>query len=102
MITRYLPYAALAILLVATSNASATDANYTCSGGTRLTAVFSTHESLGQVVLTIDGSSDGLVLQQAQSADGGRYADKDIEFWIKGNSATLTRFDDSETCHTVP
>jgi len=93
---------ALAMFFVAVSSASATEASYTCSGGTQLSAVFSkTDEPLGQVALTIDGSPDEIVLQQAQSADGGRYADTEIEFWIKGDSATFTRLGNSETCHTV-
>ena len=43
-----------------------------------------------------------LTLPQVVSADGGRYAAGDIEFWIKGNSATLTRSGKSETCEVKP
>jgi hypothetical protein len=34
------------------------------------------------------------------SADGGRHADDTVEFWIKRNSATLTRDGKSESCQT--
>lgn len=39
-----------------------------------------------------------VALPQAISADGGRYAGDKIEFWIKGNTATLGRGGASETC----
>jgi membrane-bound inhibitor of C-type lysozyme len=39
-------------------------------------------------------------LPQVISADGGRYADNGVEFWIKGKNATLTRGGGSETCST--
>jgi membrane-bound inhibitor of C-type lysozyme len=32
------------------------------------------------------------------SADGGRYANGKVEFWIRGKGATLTRNGGSETC----
>jgi membrane-bound inhibitor of C-type lysozyme len=102
MTIRHVPLAALAMLFIAASSASAKEANYACSGGTQLSAVFSRSTGpLGQVVLTIDESPDGIVLQQVQSADGGRYANNDMEFWIKGNSATFSRLGNSETCHIV-
>ena len=56
--------------------------------------------SPGQVVLKIAGSPGEIILPQAMSADGGRYTEKDVEFWIKGNNATFTRGGKSETCHT--
>ncbi|MFD0465857.1 MliC family protein [Microvirga aerilata] len=37
-------------------------------------------------------------LPQAISADGGRYRQRNVEFWIKGNEATLTRAGKSTTC----
>ncbi|WP_114188474.1 MliC family protein [Microvirga aerophila] len=39
-------------------------------------------------------------LPQAISADGGRYTQGDVEFWIKGDGATLTRAGKSTTCRT--
>jgi membrane-bound inhibitor of C-type lysozyme len=90
-----------AAAMVMAGGASATEARYSCSGGTVLNAIFSPPEEVpGTVTLTLDGASGELVLPQVVSADGGRYAEKDIEFWIKGNDATLTRNGKSETCHT--
>ena len=98
---RKIAYAVLATLIAATGSASATEASYTCSGGGRLTAIFSPpSESLGQVTLRIAGSPGKIVLPQVMSADGGRYANQNMEFWIKGNNATFTRQGQSETCHT--
>jgi membrane-bound inhibitor of C-type lysozyme len=53
----------------------------------------------GTVALTFE-TGETITLPQAMSADGGRYADKGVEFWIKGKNATLTRDGDSETCST--
>jgi len=52
------------------------------------------------VALTFDGSGSRIILPQARSADGGRYAGDGIEFWIKGKTATLTRSGASENCTT--
>ena len=46
------------------------------------------------------GTGRELKLPQVLSADGGRYADADIEFWIKGQTATLTMKGVKETCST--
>ena len=46
---------------------------------------------MGSVKLVYTGSSTETTLPQALSADGGRYTPGDVEFWIKGNGATLTR-----------
>jgi membrane-bound inhibitor of C-type lysozyme len=84
-----------------TTAAHATKATYTCSGGTRLTATFSEPAILpGNVVISIAGSPRAIKLQQVISADGGRYADGDMEFWIKGKGATLNRKGVSQTCKT--
>jgi membrane-bound inhibitor of C-type lysozyme len=40
------------------------------------------------------------MLPQALSADGGRYADGDMEFWIKGKTARLTRAGVATDCAT--
>jgi membrane-bound inhibitor of C-type lysozyme len=90
---------ASAILALATP-ALATEAHYTCSDGSKLTANFSPPgRAKGSVALTF-GAGRKLKLPQVLSADGGRYADADIEFWIKGQSATLTMKGVKETCST--
>jgi membrane-bound inhibitor of C-type lysozyme len=74
-------------------------ARYTCSGGTKLTAVFSgAPPAPGSVKLSIAGTRGAITLPQVMSADGGRYAEGGTEFWIKGNAATLQRMGKSETC----
>jgi membrane-bound inhibitor of C-type lysozyme len=93
---------AVTIALAATSGAAyAKQAHYDCSGGMGLTAQFSPpNAATSHVVLTFDGSGRRTTLPQVLSADGGRYANDKIEFWIKGNSASLTRGGNSETCTT--
>lgn len=91
---------AIALALLA-SPALATEANYSCADGTELKAVFSPPDaSPGSAVLTFAGSATEITLPQALSADGGRYTDADMEFWIKGNEATLTRAGKATTCKT--
>jgi membrane-bound inhibitor of C-type lysozyme len=87
-------------ILAFVGQACATEARYTCSGGAKLTALFSAPGAgMGTVALTFE-TGKTIALPQVMSADGGRYADKDVEFWIKGKNATLTRNGDSETCST--
>ena len=90
--------AALIPLAMSASAAHATNAIYQCRDGTRLTADFSPPSlKAGRVELAIRG--DGKVtLPQQMSADGGRYANARMEFWIKGNEATLTRVGRSVSC----
>ena len=79
--------------------ALANDVRYSCDGGTQLTAAFSPPgASAGNVVLVFAGASDKLTLPQVKSADGGRYANADVEFWIRGRDATLMRGGRSEKC----
>jgi membrane-bound inhibitor of C-type lysozyme len=52
------------------------------------------------VALSFDGSGSKIILPQARSADGGRYAGNGFEFWIKGKAATLTRGGAIENCTT--
>jgi membrane-bound inhibitor of C-type lysozyme len=74
---------------------------YTCADGTKLQARFSSPTtSMGSVKLVYAGSSTETMLPQAISAEGGRYAQNDVEFWIKGNGATLTRAGTSTICRT--
>lgn len=92
---------AFVLLCGAATPALAVKATYTCSAGTRLAADFSgPGTSPGRVVLTIAGTSGTVALPQVISADGGRYANETIEFWIKGKGATLTRGGKSETCQS--
>lgn len=73
--------------------------HYTCADGTRLQATFSPPStSMGSVRLVYVGSSTETTLPQAVSADGGRYTHGDVEFWIKGNGATLTRAGKATIC----
>jgi membrane-bound inhibitor of C-type lysozyme len=75
--------------------------HYTCADGTKLQAIFSPPStSMGSVKLVYAGSSTETTLPQALSADGGRYMQGDVEFWIKGEGATLTRAGKSTTCRT--
>jgi membrane-bound inhibitor of C-type lysozyme len=80
--------------------ALATEARYTCSDGSKLTAKFSSPDTTkGSVALTF-GTGRELKLPQVLSADGRRYANADVEFSIKGRSATLTMKGVKETCST--
>jgi membrane-bound inhibitor of C-type lysozyme len=73
--------------------------HYTCLDGTKLQATFlAPSTSVGSVKLVYAGSSTETTLPQALSADGGRYMRGDVEFWIEGNEATLTRACKSTTC----
>src|SRR5688572_11658452 len=91
---------ALALVAGMTGQAFSIEASYTCSGGVSLEANFSEPGvSPGSVVLTFADAGE-IALPQVMSADGGRYAEGDLEFWIKGNGATLTRNGKTETCHT--
>jgi len=95
---RSIGLAAAAMILAWGGAAHATQAQYACSGGTQLTAKFSPpNKAKGQVVLTF-AEGRKVTLPQAMSADGGRYANKTMEFWIKGRDATLTRNGTSESC----
>jgi membrane-bound inhibitor of C-type lysozyme len=91
---------AIVAVVVIGSHAYATEARYECNGGTKLIAVFSPPSAAnGHVVLSFEPGLK-IVLPQVMSADGGRYADRDTEFWVKGRNATLTRGGVSQTCST--
>ena len=94
-----------ALFLVSTAHAAVAQdpkpVHYTCADGTKLQAMFSPPgTSLGSVKLVDAGSSTETTLPQALSADGGRYMQGDVEFWIKGKEATLTRAGQATTCRT--
>jgi membrane-bound inhibitor of C-type lysozyme len=86
------------LLVAASAPALAIEASYECSGGTMLQADFSEPgASPGQVVLALMNGPK-IVLPQALSADGGRYAEGGTEFWIKGEGATFTHNGATENC----
>jgi membrane-bound inhibitor of C-type lysozyme len=88
------------VTLAISAPAYATEARYVCSGGGELTAWFSSPGApKGDVALRFDTGRE-LKLPQVLSADGGRYANGDIEFWIKGRSATLKMNGVKQTCAT--
>lgn len=82
------------------SSALATEAAYRCADSTAVRAVFSAPGPDGSVRLTFTGTKETVTLPQAPSADGGRYADAGIEFWIKGRTARLTRAGTTTDCKT--
>jgi membrane-bound inhibitor of C-type lysozyme len=76
-------------------------ARYACADGTHLTAVFTPPATMpGSVALTLPGAGQPVTLPQALSADGGRYAAENLEFWVKGREATYTRGSTSVICRT--
>jgi membrane-bound inhibitor of C-type lysozyme len=84
-----------------TGPALSADVNYTCRDGTRFMASFSPPTGgPGTVVLDIAGSDTKVTLPQVKSADGGRYANADMEFWIRGKNATLTRAGRGISCES--
>ncbi len=90
---------AVAGLIVAGARvALAASATYECSDGTTLSAGFAAaSHATGKVDMRC---SNGrlLTLPQVVSADGGRYGAGDVEFWIKGKGATLTRGGNAQSC----
>ncbi len=68
-------------------SASATPTVYRCADGTVVRAAFSSPEPAGSVRLTFARQARTVTLPRVLSADGGRYADGSVEFWIKGNAA---------------
>ncbi|MFZ5690831.1 MAG: MliC family protein [Pseudomonadota bacterium] len=91
---------ASAALLSAASPAHAIDARYVCDKGARIYVQFSPPGlALGRATLAF-ASGEKVVLPQVMSADGGRYANSEIEFWVKGKGARLTRNGKVQTCRT--
>ena len=89
-------------LAAAASPAQAVSARYTCADGTVLTATFSRPDAAsGSARLAFTKpAAPAIALPQVLSADGGRYANAEAEFWIKGRGATLTRAGRATTCRT--
>jgi len=88
------------MLMGPVTSAWATEANYRCADGTTVRAVFSAPGQAGSVQLTFARRAKPVVLRQALSADGGRYTGGDMEFWIKGKTAHLTRAGAATDCTT--
>jgi len=87
-------------LASSTIPATAADVSYRCKDGTAFKAAFSTPGPYGSVRLTFGESTKPIVLPQAPSADGGRYAAGDIQFWIKGKTGQFTRAGVTVACAT--
>jgi membrane-bound inhibitor of C-type lysozyme len=81
-------------------SAFATSTVYRCENGTVVRAAFSAPGPTDSVRLTFAGRARPVTLPQVLSADGGRYADGAVEFWIKGNAARLTRAGAPTYCRT--
>jgi membrane-bound inhibitor of C-type lysozyme len=75
-------------------------AHYVCAGGTGLSAKFDNQGPQPSVTLILTGSAKRVRLPQVLSADGGRYANQTMEFWIHGQSASLTRGGKAVACKT--
>jgi membrane-bound inhibitor of C-type lysozyme len=90
--------AAVGLMVALIGPADAIEANFTCSGGTKVHATFSDPNlSPGSVVLVFSDAGQ-VTLPQVMSADGGRYAADNMEFWTQGQGATLTMNGKVETC----
>lgn len=101
MLLRLLLAAAILPALVSVARPADTTAAYSCEDGTRLTATFQTpNAGPGSVELRFAKPGTWLRLPQVLSADGGRYADGETEFWIKGRQATMKSGDKTTTCET--
>jgi membrane-bound inhibitor of C-type lysozyme len=88
------------VLFGSANSVLAAEASYRCADGTAARAVFSTPGPEGSARLTFAGQGRPVTLPQAPSADGGRYADGNTEFWIKGKTARLTRNGTTTECKT--
>ena len=87
------------MFLTAAPSIAMADEHYLCDDKTSLAATFDTpKDGPGSVKIIFSGSNEKIVLPQVLSADGGRYAAGDIEFWIKGSAATLTRAGKATSC----
>jgi membrane-bound inhibitor of C-type lysozyme len=91
--------AGIALVLGSSTASMAAQASYQCKDGTALKAVFGAPGPGSSARLTIAGG-ETISLAQVPSADGGRYADGGIEFWIKGNTARFTRGGAVTECKT--
>jgi membrane-bound inhibitor of C-type lysozyme len=92
-----------ALLLIALAGPAIADpsANYRCDDGSFLTATFAPPDAAKGSAELVFADGRKAKLPQVLSADGGRYAAGDAEFWIKGNEATLTLKGKSTRCATI-
>jgi membrane-bound inhibitor of C-type lysozyme len=92
------------VVLSPVSSALAATAAYRCADGTAVRAAFSAPGPTGSVRLALSSHSRrrlSITLPQVPSADGGRYQDDATEFWIKGQTARLTRAGATTECTTI-
>lgn len=82
--------AALAMVALAGSAAADTTARFRCADTVVAATFRSADGGLGDVALVVDGAGTRLELPQVMSADGGRYAKGDVEFWVTGQTARFT------------
>jgi len=84
--------AAVAFLAGASGAAQAESitAKYSCYNGTRFTATFTPPGATDGSVRLAFADGHKITLPQVISADGGRYASGETEFWIKGLGGQLT------------
>jgi uncharacterized protein len=68
---------------------------YACDAGTRLSATF--YETDPATVRVTRGGTTQ-TLWQVRSASGARYEGQNVEFWSKGNEATVTWLDEKLQC----
>lgn len=79
-------------------SAKAAEVRYVCDDGRTLAVAFTAPANgPGSARLTFKDAPE-LTLPQILSADGGRYASGDTEFWVKGQAATLTRSGVATAC----
>lgn len=72
--------------------------DYQC-GLARLSVYFYNNTTRDAAVLNL---ADGQVLAfRARSASGSRYLGRNLEFWIKGDEASLTQLDELASCNLV-
>jgi membrane-bound inhibitor of C-type lysozyme len=90
------------VVIVPVSSAFAAEASYRCSDGTAVHAVFRGLGQAGSVRLTFPERERSITMPQVPSADGGRYRSGNTQFWIKGNTARLTRRGATTECRTDP
>lgn len=95
--------ASASFLLFASSVAASaeTQVNYHCDDGAVFIATFVSEEGAPGTASLAFADGRQIALPQARSADGGRYVGDNTEFWIKGDSASLSIAGKATTCKTI-